>query len=172
MLAATLPSQQERWHIRKYTFHDELSWWEWRTCSFNHCWHTVNNSTFIFMTVLVLWRIVGLHSTQGCDYCHSQVSFRLNTDETGFFICKECHKTESLWNHTTTDHKEGQLEDRRSVGASSCNSVDGTSRKVQFLMFMIMMMIVVSPYPPLSAMKSSRYPVQFTAIKLWIAIMQ
>ena len=39
------------------------------------------------------------------------------------------HKTESLWNHTTTDHKEGeQMEDRRSVGASSCNSGDGTDQ--------------------------------------------
>ena len=70
-------------------------------------------------------------------YCHSQVSFRLNTDGTGFFICKECHKSESLWNHTTADHKEGgQLKDLRSVGASSCNSVDGTGQRVQFLMFM------------------------------------
>jgi len=62
-------------------------------------------------------------------------------DGTGFHTCKECHKTESLWNHTTTDHKEGeQLEDRRSVGASSCNSVDGTDQRVQSLMFMMMMM--------------------------------
>ena len=56
--------------------------------------------------------------------------------------CKECHKTKSLWNHTTTDHKEGeQLEDRRSVGTSSCNSGDGTDRRVQSLMFMVMMTI-------------------------------
>jgi len=35
--------------------------------------------------------------------------------------CKECHKTESHWNHTTTDHKEGeQLEDRRNDGENSC----------------------------------------------------
>jgi len=46
----------------------------------------------------------------------------MNTDGTGFHTWKECHKTESLWNHTTTDHKEGeQSEDRRSAGASSCN---------------------------------------------------
>ena len=51
----------------------------------------------------------------------------MNTDGTGFHNCKECHKTESLSNHNTTDHKEGeQLEDRRSVGASSCNSGKGT----------------------------------------------
>jgi len=63
----------------------------------------------------------------------------MNTDGTGFRTCKECHKTESLWNHTTTDHKEGeQLEDRRSVGASSCNYGDGTDRRVQSLMFMMM----------------------------------
>ena len=52
---------------------------------------------------------------------------------------QECHKTESHWNHTTTDHKEGeQLEDRRNVGASSCKSGDGTDQRVQFLMFMMM----------------------------------
>jgi len=58
----------------------------------------------------------------------------MNTDGTGFHTCKECHKTESLWNHTTTDHKEGeQLEDRRSVGTSSCYSGDGTDQRVQSL---------------------------------------
>ena len=37
----------------------------------------------------------------------------------------------ALHNHTTTDHREGeQLEDRRSVGASSCNSGDGTDQRV------------------------------------------
>jgi len=55
---------------------------------------------------------------------------------------KECHKTESLSNHTTTDHKEGeQLDDRRSVGTSSCNSGDGTDQRVQSYMFFMMMMI-------------------------------
>jgi len=64
----------------------------------------------------------------------------MNTDGIGFHTCKECHKTESLSNHTTTDHKEGeQLEDRRSVGASSFNSRDGTDQRVQSLMFMMMM---------------------------------
>ena len=59
---------------------------------------------------------------------------------------------QSLWNHTTTDHKEGeQLEDRRSVGASNCNSVDGTGQRVQSLIFMIMMMVVI-PYAPFSTM--------------------
>jgi len=106
-------------------------------------------------------------------YCHSQVSFRLNTDGTGFFTCKECHKSECLWNHTTRDHKEGgQLEDRRSVGASSSNSVDGTGQRVHSLMFMRMMMIVVIPYPPFSTMTNSRYPVPFMVIKLWITIKQ
>ena len=65
----------------------------------------------------------------------------MNTDGTGFNTCKECHKTESLWNHTTTDHKEGeQLEDRRNVGESSCNFGDGTYQKVQSLTFMMMIM--------------------------------
>jgi len=60
----------------------------------------------------------------------------MNTDGTGFHTCKECHKTESLWYHTTTDHKEGeQLEDRISVGASSCNSGDGMDQRMQSLMF-------------------------------------
>ena len=55
---------------------------------------------------------------------------------------QSCHKTESLWNHTTTDNKEGeQLEDRRNVGESSCNSGDGTDQRVQSLMFMMMMMV-------------------------------
>ena len=62
-----------------------------------------------------------------------------------FNTCKECHKTESLWNRTTTDHKEGeQLEDRRNVGESSCNFGDGTDQRVQSLMFMIMMMMMTN----------------------------
>jgi len=66
----------------------------------------------------------------------------MNTDGTGFHTYKEYHKTESLWSHTTTDHKEGeQLEDRRSVGASNCNSGDGTDQRVQSLMFMMMMVL-------------------------------
>ena len=44
------------------------------------------------------------------------------------------------FNHTTTDHKEGeQLEDRRSVGANTCNCGGGTDQRVQSLMFMMMM---------------------------------
>jgi len=63
----------------------------------------------------------------------------MNTDGTGFYTCKECHQTESLWNHITTDHKEGeQLEDRRNVGESSCKSGDGTDQMVQYLMVMMM----------------------------------
>jgi len=42
----------------------------------------------------------------------------MNTDGTGFYTCKECHKTETLCTHTTTDHKEEQLEDQRSIGVS------------------------------------------------------
>ena len=53
----------------------------------------------------------------------------MNTNWTGIYTCKECHKTESRWSHTTTDHKEGeQLEDRRNVGENSCNSGDGTDQ--------------------------------------------
>jgi len=50
----------------------------------------------------------------------------------------------ALRNHTTTDHKEGeQLEDRRTVGASSCNFGDGTDQRVQSLMFMMIMMMMI-----------------------------
>jgi hypothetical protein len=50
----------------------------------------------------------------------------MNTEGSGFYTCKECHKTESLYNHTATVHKEReQLGDRRKVGESSCNSGDG-----------------------------------------------
>ena len=69
----------------------------------------------------------------------------MNTDGTGFNTCKECHKTESLWNHTTTDHKEReQLEDRRNVGESRCNFGDGTDQRVQSLVFMMMMMMMTT----------------------------
>jgi hypothetical protein len=61
---------------------------------------------------------------------------------TGFYTFKECHKTESLRNHTTTAHKERErLGDRRNAGESSGNSGDGTSQMAQPLMFMMMMMM-------------------------------
>jgi hypothetical protein len=57
---------------------------------------------------------------------------------TGFYTFKECHKTESLQNHTATAHKERErLGDRRYVGESSCNSGDGTGQMAQPLMFMM-----------------------------------
>ena len=89
----------------------------------------------------------------------------MNTDGTILHTCKECHKIESLWNHTTTDHKEGeQLEDRRSVGASSCNSGDGTDQRVQSLMFMMMMMMLW-----LKTLSSSVFSVDRTMIVVrWI----
>jgi len=69
----------------------------------------------------------------------------MNTDGTGFYTLKEFHKTESLWNHTITDHKEGeQLEDQRSVSVSSSNTGDGTDQRVQSLMFMMMKSIIQS----------------------------
>ena len=84
-----------------------------------------------------------LHTPRTTDYRHTRKDGWIQT-ELAFNTCKECHKTESLWNHTTTDHKEGeQLEDRRSVGASSCNSGDGTGQRVQSLMFMMMMMMMM-----------------------------
>jgi len=70
----------------------------------------------------------------------------VNRDGNGFNTCKECHKTESISNHTATDHKEReQLEDRRNVGESSCNFGDETDQRVQSLMFM-MVMVKISDY--------------------------
>jgi hypothetical protein len=64
----------------------------------------------------------------------------MNTEGTGFYTCKECHKTEALQNHTATVHKEReQLGDQRN-GESSCNSGDGTGQMAPPLMFMMMMM--------------------------------
>jgi hypothetical protein len=61
----------------------------------------------------------------------------MNRDGTGFYTCKECHKTESFSNHITIDHKEGeQLEHRRNVEKNSYNSGDGTDQRVQSLMMM------------------------------------
>ena len=80
-----------------------------------------------------------LHTPRTTDYRHTRQDRFIQTELISTF-CKECHKTESLWNHTTTDHKEGeQLEDRRNVGESSCNFGDGTGHRVQSLMFMMMM---------------------------------
>jgi hypothetical protein len=60
----------------------------------------------------------------------------MNTEGTGFYTCKECHKTESLQHHTTTTHKEReQLGDRRNDGESNCNSGDGTIQMAQPWMF-------------------------------------
>jgi hypothetical protein len=61
---------------------------------------------------------------------------------TGSYTFKECHKTESLLNHTATAHMERErLGDRRNAGESSCNSGDGTGQMAQPLMFMMMMML-------------------------------
>jgi len=49
--------------------------------------------------------------------------------ELAFTFAKNATKPNPFANHTTTDHKEGeQLEDRRSVGASSCNSRRNASK--------------------------------------------
>jgi len=64
----------------------------------------------------------------------------MNTEGTGFYTCKECHRTESLSKHTTIIHKEReQSGGQRNVGESSCNSGDGSGQKAQPLMFMMMM---------------------------------
>jgi hypothetical protein len=49
------------------------------------------------------------------------------------------------FNITTTDHKEEeQLEGRRNVGESNCNSGDGTDQRVKSLMFMMTIIILSS----------------------------
>jgi len=70
--------------------------------------------------------------------------------ELAFTLAKNATKPNPFEIITTTDHKEGeQLEYRRSVGASSCNSGEGTDQRVQSLMFMKMTVFirinVVSP---------------------------
>jgi len=124
------------------------------------------------MTVFVLWRVVGLHSTQSWWLIVTARSvFGWIQTELASSLAKNA-TSECLWNLTTRDHKEGgQLEDGRSVGASSCNSIDAMGQRVHSLMFM-MMMIVVITYPPFSTMTNSRYPVPSMVIKLWITIMQ
>jgi hypothetical protein len=68
----------------------------------------------------------------------------MNTEGTGFYTCKECHKTESLKNHTTTAYKERkQLGDRRNDGEGNCNSGDGMGQMAQPWMFMMMIMMII-----------------------------
>jgi hypothetical protein len=68
----------------------------------------------------------------------------MNTEGTGFYTCKECHKTESLQNRTATAHRERErLGDQRNVGESSCKSGDGTGQMAQSLMFMMIMMMMI-----------------------------
>jgi hypothetical protein len=68
----------------------------------------------------------------------------MNTEGTGFYTRKECHKTEFLQNHTFTAHKEReQLGDRRNDGESNCNSGNGTGQMAQPRMFMMMMMMMM-----------------------------
>ena len=83
--------------------------------------------------------------------------FTVNTDGTGSHTYKECHKTESPWNHTSTAHKEReQLGDRRSDGESSCNSGDGTGQMAQPWMFMMMMMMKLQRWRQLLTSPVSR----------------
>jgi len=71
--------------------------------------------------------------------------YTLYGHKTNDYIRHELRITDILDNDTTTDHKAGgeQLEDRRSFGACSCNSGDGTDQRVQSLMFMMMMMMMM-----------------------------
>jgi hypothetical protein len=63
--------------------------------------------------------------------------------ELAFTLAKNATKSNSF-EIIATDHKEGkQLEDRRKVGESSCNSGDVTDQRVQSLMFMMMMMMIM-----------------------------
>jgi len=69
-----------------------------------------------------------------------RANYRRDTQKYSF----SCEIPPLCSSYTTTEHKEGeQLEDRRSVRASSCNSGDGTDQRVQSLMFMMMMMMIM-----------------------------
>ena len=85
-----------------------------------------------------------IHTPRTTDYRHTRQDKWIQT-ELAFTLAKnatEPNPFEII--PQTTDHKEGeQLEDRRSVGASSCNSGDGTDQRVQSLMFMMMMMMMM-----------------------------
>jgi len=62
--------------------------------------------------------------------------------ELAFTITNNATKPNPFEIVSLTDHKEGeQLEEQRNVGASSCNSGDGTDQRVQSLMFMMMMIM-------------------------------
>jgi hypothetical protein len=133
-------------------------------------------STFIFTEILVLrtpvkwsywdlWQatpFMTIKQTTPYAVNYRQNAYwtrQMNTDVTGFYICKVCHQTESLLNHITTDQKEGeQLEDRRNVGESSFNSGDGTDQRVQYLMFMMIMMR--TPAVPDDSKFVVRFPVK------------
>ena len=94
----------------------------------------------------------GPHTPRTTDYKHTRKDRRIQT-ELAFTLAKNATKTESLWNHTATDHKEGeQLEDRRSVDTNSCNSGDGTDQRVQSLMFV--MLIIIKCYSRKSQLTS------------------
>jgi len=81
-----------------------------------------------------------LHTPRTTDYRHTrQDEYRRNW----LSHLQRMPQNRIPLNHSNTDHKEGeQLEDRRKVGASSCNCEEGTDQKVQSLMFMMMMMIL------------------------------
>jgi len=82
-----------------------------------------------------------LHKPRTTDQRHIRQDRRIQR-ELASTLAKNAKKTESIWNHTTTDHEEGeQLEERRNVGESSCNSGDGTDQRVQSLMFMMIILL-------------------------------
>ena len=89
----------------------------------------------------------------------------MNTDWTGIYTGKECHKTESRWNYTTTDHKEGEkLEDQRDVDEKFVTLETERIKLVQSLMFMMVVMMTDSsvpretvPYPCHSLVGSRQY---------------
>jgi hypothetical protein len=110
-----------------------------------------DDSVLLLLSLLfLLWPLAGYtlydHKTNDSVRRELQTECildKMNTDGTGFYTCKECHQTESIWNHITTDHKEReQLEDRRNVGEGSCNSGDGTDQRVQSLMFIMIIIFI------------------------------
>jgi len=65
-----------------------------------------------------------------------------------------------------TTRKEDNWKIEEALARAAVTLEKERVKGVHSLTFMIMMMIVVIPYPPFSTMTSSRYPVPSTVIKL------
>jgi len=110
-------------------------------------WSGINEVTETSCRLHPLWpQNNWLHTPRTTDYRHIRQDRWIQT-ELAFTLAKNATKPKSLWNLTNTDHKVGELEDRRSVGTSSCNSGDGTDQRVESLIFMMMILQEPKPSP-------------------------